>query len=196
MQLPWPVVLASASPRRQELLRPVVPSFATDAADVDESPLEDESPWQTAERLAILKAEAVSKRHPQSLIIAGDTVVAVPEKGSYLQLAKPEDQTHAAAMLRRLSGHRHLVITGVCLLGPGVRRSFGVTTTVAFRNLSEAEICDYVATGEPMDKAGAYAIQGGAASFVDECDGSVSNVIGFPVDEIRQELEALCRVNG
>ena len=184
MHLPWPVVLASASPRRQDLLRRIVPGFSIDAADVDESPLQDELPWQTAERLAILKARAVFKRHSGSLVIAGDTVVAAPEKGSYVQLAKPEDETHAFQMLSRLSGRKHLVITGVCIMGPRITRSFGVTTTVGFRDLTEEEMLDYVATGEPMDKAGAYAIQGGAAKFVTECLGSTTNVIGFPLEEI------------
>jgi septum formation protein len=188
MPLPYPVVLASASPRRQELLRQLVEEFTIDVADVDEIPIEGETPWRTAERLAEEKARSVAKRHPRSLIIAGDTVVAIPEKGSYLQLGKPSDAQNARDMLWALSGREHLVITGVCVLSPDKVEVFSVTTTVAFRLLTDDDIGPYVATGEPMDKAGAYAIQGGAAGFVERYDGSLTNVIGFPVEEIRSRI--------
>lgn len=188
MQLPWPVVLASASPRRQELLKKITPDFAVDVADVDETPLKEETPWQTAERLAEKKARLVFQRHPQSLVIAGDTVVALDSDGTFQQLAKPKDTRNAEEMLQTLSGKEHLVITGICLLTPQGQDTFSVTTLVRFRELTAQEIKDYVATGEPMDKAGAYAIQGGAKGFVEKCEGSIDNVIGFPVDEIREKL--------
>jgi len=188
MQLRWPVVLASASPRRQELLKQLVIEFTVDSADVEETPLSKENPWQTAERLAADKANVVAARHPSSIVIAGDTVVALEEDNFFRQLAKPTNEDNAKEMLRALSGKSHLVITGVCIANAGERDIFSVTTTVTFRELSDEEIEAYVATGEPMDKAGAYAIQGGAKGFVAQCDGSVTNVIGFPVDEIREAL--------
>lgn len=188
MEIPWPVVLASASPRRQELLRQIVSEFEIDVADVDETPLADETPWETAERLAYDKASLVLARHPDSLIIAGDTVVALQQGDAFLQLAKPEDREDACRMLRALSGQSHLVITGVCIRAATRNETFTVTTVVNFRALSHEEIRAYVDTGEPMDKAGAYAIQGGAAEFVVSYEGSLTNVIGFPVDEIGEAL--------
>ncbi len=188
MQLPWPVVLASASPRRQELLKQITDNFTVDSADVDETPLPKENPWQTAERLAEAKARTVASRNPNSIVIAGDTVVALEQDNFFRQLAKPVDEDDAKQMLRSLSGRLHLVITGVCVATPEERDIFSVTTTVEFRELADEEITEYVATGEPMDKAGAYAIQGGAKGFVTRCDGSITNVIGFPLDEIREAL--------
>ncbi|MEA2552240.1 MAG: nucleoside triphosphate pyrophosphatase [Fimbriimonadaceae bacterium] len=187
MRLPCPVVLASASPRRQELLRRLVPEFEVDSADIDETPLVGERPWATAERLALEKGRVVFARHPDSLVIAGDTIVAIGD----LQLGKPADAEDAANMLERLSAREHLVITGVALIRAGREEVFSVTTKVTFRALSREEIVSYVETGEPMDKAGAYAIQGGAAGFVERYEGSITNVIGFPVEEIGRRLEAL-----
>lgn len=183
-----PVILASASPRRQELLRQLVSTFEVDSADVDETPLPLETPWQTAERLAKAKAGVVFRRHPTSLVIAGDTVVAIPDGAGHVQLAKPLDVDHARRMLGELSGKEHLVITGVCLLSGSEEEVFSVTTKVRFRSLTREEIEAYVATGEPMDKAGAYAIQGGAGGFVQSYEGSLTNVIGFPVEEIAEAL--------
>jgi septum formation protein len=186
--MPRPIVLASASPRRQELLRQLVPAFEIDSADVDETPLDNETPWQTAERLAEAKAKVVLARNPNHLVIAGDTVVAIPSQDNHTQLAKPRDPEDAKRMLSQLSGREHLVITGVCLLSRDAEKTFSVTTKVTFKPLTDKEIENYVATGEPMDKAGAYAIQGGAAGFVERYDGSLTNVIGFPVDEIALAL--------
>jgi septum formation protein len=188
MRLPWPVVLASASPRRQELLKQLVPEFKTESADIDETPEDGETPWETAERLARLKAETVSARCAGSLVIAGDTVVAVPADSGHVQLGKPTDVEDAKKMLRTLSGREHLVITGVTVRSPFMAKTFSVTTKVEFRDLTDQEIADYVQTGEPMDKAGAYAIQGGAKDFVAKCDGSVTNVIGFPVEQIESAV--------
>ena len=190
MELAWPVVLASASPRRQELMKRIVPDFEIYVADIDETPLPEESPWQTAERLAKEKAVVVLNRHPDCLIIAGDTVVALQQAASYLQLAKPIDKEDACRMLKMLSAKEHLVVTGMSLLAGAHEKTFSVTTRVKFRELSDAEIQAYVETGEPMDKAGAYAIQGGGAGFVESYEGSVDNVIGFPVDEIRERLQS------
>jgi len=193
MRLPWPVVLASASPRRQELLKQITTDFRIDVADVDETPLPKENPWQTAERLAQIKAEVVAGRNPEAIVIAGDTVVALEEDNFFRQLAKPVDVADAEQMLSALSGREHLVITGVCIRTPKDEDVFSVTTTVTFREMTRDEIHAYVATGEPMDKAGAYAIQGGAKPFVEKYDGSLTNVIGFPIDEIRASLDRLSK---
>lgn len=184
MNLPYPAVLASASPRRQALLRQIVDSFEVLTADVDETPLSGESPEELAKRLAVLKAEVILSQRPRSLVIAGDTVVALPDE----LLAKPVDVPDAMRMLRLLSGGAHQVLTGIALFWPGHREVFVETTAVTFRSLAEHEIADYVATGEPMDKAGAYAIQGGAARFVEEIEGSHSNVVGLPVERLREVL--------
>jgi len=188
-----PVVLASASPRRRELLAEVVPDFTVDVADVDEEALTVADPWATAEGLALAKARAVLQRNSEAIVIGGDTVVAIPsgEGGNHVQLAKPRSVAEAREMLRQLSGRTHLVITGVCLAQMEGERTFSETTEVTFRTLGETEIVAYVATGEPMDKAGAYAIQGGAADFVAKREGSLSNVIGLPVERLAAEIAEL-----
>lgn len=186
MNLPYPVVLASASPRRQDLLRELVPDFEVISADVDESVLPSETPTELALRLASEKAEAVLAVRPRSLIIAGDTVVALPTE----ILGKPVDPSDASRMLRALSGQTHEVLTGIAIYWPGHRESFIDTTRVTFATLSDAQIADYVATGEPMDKAGAYAIQGGAAEFVTGVEGSLTNVIGLPMERLAEVLRS------
>lgn len=192
------LVLASASPRRQELLRNAGISFTVEPADIDETPRHGESPRDCAERLAREKALAVSNTRPQDYVLGADTVVAVDD----IILGKPVDAADAARMLRLLSGRTHQVITGVCLvagtvaselaqkprtekreLRTGTRelRTASETTLVTIRDLSDDEIHEYVATGEPMDKAGAYAIQGMASRWIPQIDGDYSNVVGLPV---------------
>lgn len=180
-------VLASASPRRIELLRQIVPEFEVVAADIDESVLPGESPWETAERLALEKAVRVAGIRPEEVVIAGDTVVAIGQE-RYLQLAKPADAGEARFMLRELSGREHLVITGIAVVGPFGSQTATETTRVTFRAIARSEIEAYVATGEPMDKAGAYAIQGGAESFVERVEGSMSNVVGLPLEALSDLL--------
>lgn len=188
----FPIVLASASPRRVELLSRIVPEFAVDPAHLDEAALTGRDPWQTAENLSLAKALEVRPRHPEAVVIAGDTVVAFEERpGCYVQLAKPASQEDAARMLRALSGRAHQVITGVALASPWGREAFCVTSTVWFRSLAGEEIEEYIRSGEPMDKAGAYAIQGGASRWVERLDGPVDNVIGLPVEELRERLQRL-----
>lgn len=194
LTLPYPVVLASASPRRRELLADIVSSFEVLPADLDETIYVDPVPWQTARDSATAKGEHLAKQRPDALIIAGDTVVAIPIPGGYEQLAKPEDVKDAERMLTRLSGIQHLVITGVCLIWPGGRRNFEVTTGVTFRRLDPSEVREYAATGESLDKAGAYAAQGVGASFIESVDGSLTNVIGLPVEKLREELLAIPHV--
>ena len=184
------VVLASGSPRRQYLLLELVEDFEIFVPNIDEDSMVLDDPVQTAESLAKAKAEAVLKYRPQGFIVGGDTVVALPnEDGSYLQLAKPKSKKDAEKMLGLLSGKTHVVITGVCLAWDKEIRVFSDSTLVTFRVLEAAEIKDYVATGEPMDKAGAYACQGKAEKFIEKMDGSLTNVIGLPLERIQLEFD-------
>ena len=162
----------------------LVPEFEVVVSDVDEEALTTDDPWETAENLSLAKATAVSKLRPDTLVIGGDTVVAIDNE----QLAKPENEEHARVVLRRLSGATHMVITGITLIHQGQSETFSVTSHVSFRELSDEEIREYIATGEPMDKAGAYAIQGGASAFVSKLEGSLSNVIGLPLEALRDRL--------
>jgi len=182
------LVLASASPRRRELLGNAGISFTVQAADINETPLAGESPQDCAERLAREKALAVFQSHPQQWVLGADTIVVIDG----VILGKPYDAEDAARMLRMLSGRTHTVITGVCLVGPGASGQWSVaseaealtgseTTLVTFSQLSDDEIRNYVATGEPMDKAGAYAIQGIASRWIPRIEGDYSNVVGLPV---------------
>lgn len=187
------LVLASASPRRQELLRSAGISFAVQPANIDETPRPNEAPREYTERLASEKARAVWRLRPQDRVLGADTTVVVD--GTIL--GKPVDSIDAARMLRLLSGHVHRVITGVCVIGStsssestvsgeGHRPSFfeqtaSETTLVTMNELSDQEISDYIATGEPMDKAGAYAIQGMASRWIPRIEGDYSNVVGLPV---------------
>jgi septum formation protein len=209
------LVLASASPRRQELLRNAGISFVVQPADIDETPLTGEAPRDYAERLAREKALKVlrvrAKDTPledsqtHEVVLGADTIVVVDET----ILGKPSDAGDAARMLRLLSGRVHRVITGVCVIGPvasnqspvasrtgtrnhveGVNENSAAarpsptaseTTLVTMSELSDEEIREYVASGEPMDKAGAYAIQGMASRWIPRIEGDYSNVVGLPV---------------
>ena len=170
------LVLASASPRRAELLRGAGFRFEIITADVDESVRAGESPGRYVGRLAESKARAVAARAGGRAVLGADTVVVCGDA----ILGKPADVADAKRMLRMLSGRTHQVMTGVCLLA--AHRSEGVaTTSVEFAQLTSAEIDWYAASGEPSDKAGAYAIQGLASRFVTRIEGSYSNVVGLPV---------------
>lgn len=187
------MVLASASPRRQELLAQLVEAYEVVPARLDEDALTDPDPLTTARVLAREKALAVSAARPDALVIGGDTVVALPEEGAWRQLAKPADPQDAERMLSELAGRTHVVATGICLVGPGVFSSFVEQSKVTFRRLTSEEISRYVATGEPMDKAGAYGLQGDARDFVERVEGSVTNVIGLPVEALREALQSLLK---
>lgn len=176
-----PLTLASASPRRRELLVLLGREFTVAIPEVDETPLHGEQPRAFAERLAAGKAQAVSR---EGTVIAADTIVAQNQT----ILGKPADAAHAREMLRSLSGSSHEVITGVCIRNATRAKVFSVETRVVFRVLADSEIENYIATGEPMDKAGAYAIQGGAAHMVRTIEGSYTNVVGLPLCELHEAL--------
>lgn len=186
LNLMAPLVLASGSPRRRELLAGAGLRFAVRPAGIDETPLPDESPANYVRRLAIEKADASMTSPlatPAEIVLAADTTVDV--KGEILE--KPLDADDAYRMLRMLSGRTHLVHTGVTVSVPiaGARRlsTIVVTTEVTFADLEDAAIDWYLTTGEAMDKAGAYGIQGAAGAFVATINGSVTNVIGLPLAE-------------
>jgi len=187
------LILASASPRRQELLRNAGLSFVVQPTDISEIPRDGESPRACAERLAREKALAVFQHRKTELVLGADTIVVVDE----LILGKPRDVADAGRMLRLLSGRTHQVITGVCLTGPVVSNQFPVPSFVDTRSeatwvsmgvLGEEDIREYIATGEPMDKAGAYAIQGIASRWITRIEGDYSNVVGLPVSLVYRML--------
>ena len=180
------LILASASPRRAELLRNAGIAFSAQATDVPERRRRGESPGKFAERLAREKARAIRARRPRSLVLGADTIVVIGDR----VLGKPRDRRDARRMLRLLSGRTHRVTTAVCLAGPGVEDARSETTRVTMRKLSEKEIRDYVASGEPTDKAGAYAIQGLASRFVSRIEGCYFNVVGLPVPLVYRMLRA------
>ena len=189
---PLPLLLASASPRRRELMAGMGLTFAVEVSGLEEAPWPNEVPASYALRNAYDKARAVADRRRGSpaLIVSADTIVV---QGRTI-LEKPADAADARRMLRMLSGCAHEVITGLCLLKLGAEglgiQGEAVRTAVEFRELSDADIAAYVDTGEPMDKAGAYAIQGGAAGFVRGLRGSHSNVVGLPVEALERMLRA------
>jgi septum formation protein len=181
-----PLVLASASPRRLELLRQVgLMPDCIDPADIDETPRRGELPPAHAMRLAQEKARAVVPRHPGAYILAADTVVACGRR----ILPKTEDEASAQACLELLSGRRHRVHGGIAVATPdGLLVSRRVDSQVAFKRLSEAELGDYLRSGEWQGKAGGYAIQGRAAALIRWINGSYSNVVGLPLFETVQLL--------
>ena len=177
-------MLASSSPRRRELLRNAGIDFVIQPADIPEEPLAGEAPIAYAERMASEKAHAVLTKQLDRTILGADTVVSL---GSLI-LGKPVDRHDATRMLELLSGRRHLVTTAVCLVANGFEDVRSETTAVDFAPMTPDDIGDYVATGEPMDKAGAYAIQGLASRWIRKIEGDYSNVVGLPVDLVWRML--------
>jgi septum formation protein len=171
------LVLASASPRRRELLRGAGIPFEVQAANIAEDALPGESAKACAERLAREKALAVAAQRPNDVVLGADTIVVIDNR----ILGKPSDAADAARMLRMLSARVHQVITGVCLVFGGEARVASETTTVTMSEITDQEIAGYIASGEPMDKAGAYAIQGIASRWIPRIEGDYSNVVGLPV---------------
>ena len=190
------LVLASASPRRADLLRAAGFTFTVQAADVDETQFPGESPDAYVRRLALAKANAVARRGEWRPVLGADTTVVIEGE----TLGKPEDAADARRMLCRLSGRSHQVLTGVALVDPARQSAGGeptsltdvVATVVTFATLEPEELDWYVRSGEPMGKAGAYAIQGLGSRFVTRVEGSYPNVVGLPIAEVR----AMCRSLG
>jgi septum formation protein len=190
-----PIVLASASPRRQQLLKDAGIEFVVRPANIEEVQHDGEGAAYFAERMARDKARAIRASSPESVVLGADTIVVARDQ----VLGKPTDAADAVRMLRLLSNRQHFVITGVCLIGTDFQGtdSQGTDfedvrsekTAVHFAALTDAEIRDYVATGEPMDKAGAYAIQGHASRWISKIEGDYSNVVGLPVDLVRRMLQ-------
>ena len=178
------LILASASPRRKELLGLFRTPFEIRVADIDETMAG--APYDEVARVSRLKAQAVT-RNEDDTVIAADTIVVCCGK----ILGKPHSEDEAKQMLRLLSGRDHQVMTGVTVLRGELCETFTEVTDIHFRELSEREIEDYVATGEPMDKAGSYGIQGGAALFCDRMVGDYYNVMGLPVCRLGQTLKAM-----
>jgi septum formation protein len=191
------LILASASPRRQELLRAAGIAVTVQPTNIPEIPLEGEAAKVFAERLAREKAWAIFKQRPTDFVLGADTVVVVDKE----ILGKPRNPADAERMLRLLSGRTHEVITGICVMGPknnaaanakaetalGDTRS--ETTVVTVNPMGDEEIRAYIATGEPMDKAGAYAIQGMASRWIPRIEGDYSNVVGLPVALVYRMLK-------
>ncbi len=171
------LLLCSASPRRAALLKELAVSFRVCPVDVPEMPLPGENPWATARRLALLKMDAARVERTGVLVLTADTVVDLDGTA----LGKPASEEQAVWMLRALSGRRHLVHTAVALGGPGILRIVTCTTEVEMRAYTAREIADSVASGQPMDKAGAYAIQDDRLQPVHRIRGLYSNVVGLPL---------------
>ena len=181
-----PLILASSSPRRRELLAACGIPFQIIPASIDERPWRDEPAAACVRRLALAKAEAVAQRHPRAVVLGADTIVTI---GGRL-LGKPQSLDEARQMLRQLSGNLHAVLTGVAVLslemagGAGAQRASEVVASrVLMRPFTEATIAWYLATGEPLDKAGAYAVQGLGAALIEWVEGSYTNVVGLPLTE-------------
>jgi septum formation protein len=184
------LVLASASPRRQELLRAAGIAFTVEPANIPEEPHPSEMPQRYCERLAREKASVVWNKlaQPNRLVLGADTIVVVEEQ----ILGKPVDAADAGRMLRLISNRVHSVITGVCVVGSGVCDVRSESTLVFVSEISEAEIAAYISTGEPMDKAGSYAIQAIASRWIPRIEGDYSNVVGLPIALVYRLLREHC----
>lgn len=182
-----PLILASASPRRVELLRLFVPAFEVVLAEVTELADDHLSPYELCQLNAHRKARAVAKRFPDALVLGADTLVFLNRE----IFGKPANLAEAREMIARLQGRTHQVVTGVSLihLRPHRERIFAVSTDVRFRSLKAPQVRDYLSRINPLDKAGAYAIQEHGELIIEEISGSYSNVVGLPVERLREELE-------
>jgi septum formation protein len=184
-------ILASASPRRKEILETAGFEFQIMPSEIDEDQVVAKDAKALAVTLAELKAKKISKQHSE-LVLGADTVVVLREDGGEELFGKPNDEADAVRILTRLQGRSHSVITGFSIVRSGqVLVSLAVETAVKMKELTVEEILAYVQTKEPLDKAGAYAIQGIAKKYIESISGSYSNVVGLPVDEITSELAKL-----
>jgi len=183
------IILASQSPRRRDLLKQIGLKFETDPSNYEEDMALKMEPNKLAEFLSLGKAKDVAQRHKDSIIISADTIVAIDGE----VFGKPKTPERAKYMLQKLSGRAHSVITGFTIIDTGTNKqaSKSVETKVYFKNLSENEIDAYIATGEPLDKGGGYAIQGLAALFVEKIEGDYFNIVGLPILALTTELKNL-----
>jgi septum formation protein len=184
------IILGSASPRRQELMRLAGYAFEVFVPNIEEARRPGETPEVYVRRNATEKA-AKTLEHKQGLVVSADTIVVLGDR----VLEKPTDKSDAKAMLRSLSGQTHHVITGVCLATAAHREVFTVTTAVTFNELIDAEIDQYVSTGEPLDKAGGYAAQGIGSYMIRTIQGSYTNVVGLPMAEVVAIMRSKFRAN-
>ena len=182
------LILASASPRRQQLLTQVGIPFAIEPANIDERTTPGEAPQDYVLRMAYEKAQRVAQQRPSAFVLGADTIVTIDHQ----ILGKPRDLAEARRMLRSLSGRTHAVMTGLALLhhDRGIVQRDAVSTSVRFRHLSEHDIETYVTIAQPLDKAGAYAIQDSACAFVESFDGCYTNVVGLPVQRTADLMRA------
>lgn len=185
------LILASSSPRRRELLAQLGLEFDIYSPDIDESVHAGESVAAYVERLALAKADAVAERFPDAIVIAADTCLGIDDK----ILGKPESKAHAFEMWSKISGRTHDVYSGVCVRTKKEKYSIVVCTQVEFQSMCPHDMESYWATGEPIGKAGAYAIQGIAARYIPRIQGSYSNVVGLPLYETVQLLQTVKALN-
>lgn len=185
------LILASQSPRRRELIGNILSDFSVIVSHVQERLPEGIRPEEVPVYLAQIKAQAVAAEHPDDVVIGADTVVILDAE----VLGKPRDKDDAVRMLRALSGKTHTVITGCAILQGGNATTFSELTRVEFYPLSDREILEYIATGEPFDKAGAYGIQGKGSVLVKRIEGDFFNVMGLPVARLKRELERACALS-
>jgi septum formation protein len=179
------LVLASQSPRRKELLKMISSNFEVVPSCIKEVLDYGLRPEVNARHIARAKAEHIALKYPSCWVIGADTLVTLDHE----ILGKPDDENDAERILKRLSGREHDVITGMCVIGPDKSIDKSITSKVNFKPLTEREIKSYIATGEPMDKAGAYAIQGQGSFMIHSFSGSKSNIIGLPLDELKVLLK-------
>lgn len=187
------IILASASPRRKEILENTNTKFEIIKSEIDEVILDNELPSQVVMRLAFEKSIDIALKHPDSLVIGADTVVVLNNN----ILGKPKDSSDAFNMIKQLSGKTHQVITGISLINLNVNQKIidYVVSNVKFKNLSEEDIKDYIQTNESLDKAGAYGIQGFGAMLVEEIQGDYFNIVGLPISRLSDLLKKHFNIN-
>ena len=179
------LVLASQSPRRRELLKEISNQFEVAPSSIKEVLDIGLRPAENARNIARAKAESIAPSFPNSWVIGADTLVTLDDE----IFGKPDDEKDAERILKRLSGREHIVVTGICVVGPQKSLDKCVVSKIKIKPLTIQEIKDYIATGEPMDKAGAYAIQGKGSFMVRSFSGSKTNIIGLPIDELKVLLK-------
>jgi septum formation protein len=181
------IILASSSPRRKGLLQQIGLDFKVDAGVREESAVTGQKPDEIVKEISLKKARSIADKYPDALIIAADTIGVIAGR----IIGKPHSEKEAAEILSLLSGKAHSVITGFTVLDTATNKSVSktVATTVYFKNLTKSEIEEYIKTGEPLDKAGAYAIQGLGALFVEKIDGDYFNVVGLPLGALAEVLK-------